>query len=346
MNYTDSDTDDDGLPDGWEYQMGLNGNNPGDSNLDKDSDGITNFQEYLLGLNATSPDSDDDGMPDGWELENGCDPLSNDAKQDPDWDGRPNLREFLKQSDPHQFNFDAPVFIIGCILLFLVFLAIYNHQVNLQIAKDIIRLQEQIDQLTIISSPIISEKIEIIDRKMAQTVVYGRYKNKFAELQCLFEEKALSEYEKTFHSESTDLKLNLRDMFELRKKIKNQPIVHYSERKEHLLTQINNFLSRELTPKIKKVVIELAEQHRRLEIAEIAEVCCIKDFEIVIDIVLAMIGNKEIQAQYFTSTQTIAFTQHVGSEDLERLDDLFEQWDQKDETIKKKIDFILFLIPH
>ncbi len=336
LNYTDSDTDDDGLPDGWEYQMGLNGNNPGDSNLDKDSDGITNLQEYLLGLNATSPDSDGDSMPDGWELENGCDPLSNDAKQDPDWDGRPNLREFLKQSDPHQFNFDAPVFIIGCTLLFLVFLVLSNHQVNLQIARDTIRLQEQINHLTIISSPIISEKIEIIRSKMARAVVYGRYKNEFAELQCLFEQKALNEYEKTFHSESTDIEVNLRDMFELREKIKNQPIVHYSERKEYLLTQINNLISRELTPKIKKVVIELAELHRRLEIAEIAEVCGIKDFEIVIDVVLAMIGNGEIKAQYFTSTQTIVFTQHVGSEDLERLDDLFKQWDQKDERNPQK----------
>jgi hypothetical protein len=45
------DVDNDGMPDAWETQYGLNPNDPSDATQDKDGDGVTNLQEYLAGTN-------------------------------------------------------------------------------------------------------------------------------------------------------------------------------------------------------------------------------------------------------------------------------------------------------
>lgn len=109
------DSDNDGLSDEWEISNSLVvGTN--DSALDKDSDGLTNAQEYwlgtqvgnddtdgdgqkdgseyLAGMNALSLDSDGDGMSDAYESANGLNPLRNDTTEDADFDGITNLAEF------------------------------------------------------------------------------------------------------------------------------------------------------------------------------------------------------------------------------------------------------------
>ncbi len=42
-----TDTDNDGMPDDWETDRGLNPNDEDDRNGDDDSDGYTNLEEYL-----------------------------------------------------------------------------------------------------------------------------------------------------------------------------------------------------------------------------------------------------------------------------------------------------------
>jgi pectate lyase len=44
---TTIDTDNDGMPDEWENEKGLNSTNPADANLDRNTDGYTNLEEYL-----------------------------------------------------------------------------------------------------------------------------------------------------------------------------------------------------------------------------------------------------------------------------------------------------------
>jgi subtilisin family serine protease len=102
---TDADTDDDGMPDGWEVDHGLN---PlvNDAALDPDSDGLTNLQEYTLGTHPKDSDTDDDGMPDGWENTHGLNPLANDASGDADSDGLTNLGEYQNNTDPNDSDTD------------------------------------------------------------------------------------------------------------------------------------------------------------------------------------------------------------------------------------------------
>ncbi len=94
---TISDTDGDGMPDGWEVSNSLN---PlvDDANSDPDSDNLTNLKEYQIGTDPNDNDSDNDGMPDGWEIENKLNPLVDDAVDDPDNDGLNNLEEYQQNT--------------------------------------------------------------------------------------------------------------------------------------------------------------------------------------------------------------------------------------------------------
>lgn len=52
---TVTDTDRDGMPDGYEYENGLNPNDPADAKLDKDDDGISNLLEFIGGSDPCNP---------------------------------------------------------------------------------------------------------------------------------------------------------------------------------------------------------------------------------------------------------------------------------------------------
>ncbi|MDH5402530.1 MAG: hypothetical protein OEY49_08575, partial [Candidatus Heimdallarchaeota archaeon] len=101
-----SDTDYDGMPDGWEI---LHEFNPlsGDGILDRDVDGLSNTEEYLEGTDPSNSDTDDDGMPDGWEVDNSLDPLIDDGNLDMDTDGLNNLDEFTQGTTPSNPDSDA-----------------------------------------------------------------------------------------------------------------------------------------------------------------------------------------------------------------------------------------------
>jgi len=75
FEFTDPDSDDDGMPDDWETAHGLVvGIN--DSLLDADSDGLANVDEYLRDTDPQEEDSDGDGFSDGAEVSAGTNPLN------------------------------------------------------------------------------------------------------------------------------------------------------------------------------------------------------------------------------------------------------------------------------
>lgn len=59
------DSDSDGIPDSWESAHGMNSQDASDSQGDLDGDGLTNWEEFLLGTHSNLVDSDGDGEPDG-----------------------------------------------------------------------------------------------------------------------------------------------------------------------------------------------------------------------------------------------------------------------------------------
>jgi hypothetical protein len=70
----DSDTDGDGIPDGWETLNGLD-LLLNDAALDPDNDGLANLSEFRNLTNPLSADTDNDTYPDSQELALGGDPL-------------------------------------------------------------------------------------------------------------------------------------------------------------------------------------------------------------------------------------------------------------------------------
>lgn len=91
---TKADSDEDGMPDGWEVTHGLNPSDANDATGDADNDGASNLIEFQSGTNPTNSDSDDDGLPDGWEILHGLSPTADDADGDKDSDGLSNNTEY------------------------------------------------------------------------------------------------------------------------------------------------------------------------------------------------------------------------------------------------------------
>jgi hypothetical protein len=100
----DHDSDEDGIPDLFEIEVGLSYLDPSDALLDLDMDGLNNLVEYELETFLHLDDSDNDGMPDGWEVYYGFEPLIISSEDDPDIDGLSNLEEYLKGTDPLTSN--------------------------------------------------------------------------------------------------------------------------------------------------------------------------------------------------------------------------------------------------
>lgn len=70
----EGDSDNDGLPDTWEEEHGLNYNDPRDPDYDPDFDSLINSDEYEYGTDPNNPDSDNDGYKDGDEVNRGYNP--------------------------------------------------------------------------------------------------------------------------------------------------------------------------------------------------------------------------------------------------------------------------------
>ncbi|MBK1829919.1 sulfatase-like hydrolase/transferase [Verrucomicrobiaceae bacterium R5-34] len=84
-NGGNTDSDNDGLPDAWEYLyfQDLDEN----ANGNPDNDGVDNAAEHAAGTKPNDPDSDDDGLDDGVEIAGPTDPLDSDSDDDDLLDG-------------------------------------------------------------------------------------------------------------------------------------------------------------------------------------------------------------------------------------------------------------------
>ena len=112
LNDSQEDLDNDLMPNLWEYQNDLNAST-NDASEDLDGDGLTNLEEFNLGTLANDTDTDDDKMTDGWEVDNNLDPLLNDSSVDIDNDGLSNLEEWKHDTDPYDSDSDNDGFSDG-----------------------------------------------------------------------------------------------------------------------------------------------------------------------------------------------------------------------------------------
>ena len=96
----DSDSDNDGISDGWEVAHGLQPMNAADAALDPDADGLTNYQESLVGSNPAVADTDGDSLSDGYEVTYNFGALDGDpAHYDPYSAGGGDLNPLAADTD-------------------------------------------------------------------------------------------------------------------------------------------------------------------------------------------------------------------------------------------------------
>jgi len=81
--------------------------------------------------------------------------------------------------------------------------------------------------------------------------------------------------------------------------------------------------------KIKKTILDFSIRFTRLQINEIAEKCGTKDEQMIIDVVTGMIENKEIYAEYFSSSKAIAFDQQANIDEIDKLMEAYKDWEEK-----------------
>ena len=108
------DSDQDGLPDGWEDTYQLDKFNPSDAELNNDSDELTNIEEFNIGTNPLLPDTDSDGHNDHVDsfptngdewFDNDLDLIGDNEDQDDDNDNFPD------SADPFPLDNSKPQWI-------------------------------------------------------------------------------------------------------------------------------------------------------------------------------------------------------------------------------------------
>ncbi len=95
-----NDSDADGMDDGFEVANGFNPLDTLDAMSDSDSDGLTNLDEFNAGTDPNNNDTDGDGLGDAFEIDFGLDPFVNDAASDVDGDNLTNLEEMELGTNP------------------------------------------------------------------------------------------------------------------------------------------------------------------------------------------------------------------------------------------------------
>jgi hypothetical protein len=94
-----NDSDQDHLPDDWERRHFFGLTRSGAE--DPDTDGLSNWDEYIFRTNPNASDTDSDSVVDAIEVDAGMDPLVADADEDVDGDGGSWVEEFAAGSSPY-----------------------------------------------------------------------------------------------------------------------------------------------------------------------------------------------------------------------------------------------------
>jgi len=95
----EKDTDDDGMPDNWEFEHGLNPTDSSDANLDYNYNNLTNLEEYKHRYDPRDKDTDNDGISNYAEFTGLLGFFTDPMDKDTDDDGLNDLEEICTYID-------------------------------------------------------------------------------------------------------------------------------------------------------------------------------------------------------------------------------------------------------
>jgi hypothetical protein len=102
-----------------------------------------------------------------------------------------------------------------------------------------------------------------------------------------------------------------------------------------ILNSAKERLRRIQEKRIKETVLKLGTKFPRLQIIDIAEKTNAEK-ELIIKTIKDMIQNKEIYAEYFQGSESVAFDQEINIEEIDRLMSSFKDWEKKGMGKKQK----------
>ncbi|MHA1520842.1 MAG: hypothetical protein ACTSRK_11730 [Promethearchaeota archaeon] len=140
----------------------------------------------------------------------------------------------------------------------------------------------------------------------------------------------LNRWEKSLENDITGYENRVEYHNDMLEQLNRLRIYQIKTEKQKLRMKLTQIMNQDRNIHIKKTVLEQGSQFARLEVPEIAEVCGINKPDLIIAILNEMIADGEIHARYFESTQSVSFNQQANLEELNRLDDLFGEWREKE----------------
>ncbi len=123
---------------------------------------------------------------------------------------------------------------------------------------------------------------------------------------------------------------SIKELNELKKIVEKEGFISLIKEIDSLLLHAKTHFEEERVKKIKKVVLNLGIKFARLQISDIAEKCELKDEQLIINTVKDMIKNKEIFAEYFSSSKSVAFDQQANIDEIDKLMDAYKEWEDKE----------------
>jgi hypothetical protein len=116
--------------------------------------------------------------------------------------------------------------------------------------------------------------------------------------------------------------------------LENTKSISKTSRREKIREKVRENLIYSKTLKIKSIIRDLGSKHTRLQVMDIVDKCG-EEEGLIISTIQDMIKNREISAEYFKSSKSIAFIQQIDVEEIDELMKSFDEWEKEGKGKKK-----------
>ncbi len=162
-----------------------------------------------------------------------------------------------------------------------------------------------------------------IEREISLNILAERVNEELNQIHFLLTEKKLKEAQtKLFNCRRIAIKNGFKFLIPNIEQLKLQlQYLQRNQKKEH-------------TTIIKKKILELGTNVDRLLISDIMKATKIDDEDLTIRVIKEMIEKKEIYAEYFSVSKSIAFDLQANFEEIDKLMEIYREWEE--EEVEKK----------